>query len=250
MSNGAIIITESLAYRLGLPLSGAIIELATNQGYVQFPVVAVYFDYACTSGTIQIPLDVYRRYWDDQAISAIGIDLNPGVDSDEFALKLQSGLTSYQSLLIRSNRELRQDVMVVFDRTFAITRALQFLAMIVAFIGILSALGLLQFERQREMGIIRALGLTNREVWSLAMFETFLMGIISGIMAIPTGYTLAVILVEIINQRSFGWSMKLIPDPAIFLLAVLIAIIAALLAGVFPAWRMSRMQAIEAIHYE
>jgi putative ABC transport system permease protein len=197
-----------------------------------------------------MPLDVYQKYWGDQSISAVGIHLKPGVDAGSYSKRLQIELPTKQSLEIRPNKDLRQDVMVVFDRTFAITRALQILATIVAFIGILSALGLLQFERQREMGIIRALGMTNREVWSLAMLETFLMGLVSGLMAVPAGYTLAIILIDIINQRSFGWSMRLSPTPAPFIQAVLVAIAAALLAGVFPAWRMSRMQAVEAIRYE
>ena len=250
MENGSVLITESLAYSLSITDVGGSINLATNNGMVNFPVIGIYYDYASTAGTIQMPLDVYQRFWGDMSISAIGIHLIPGVDAGVFAQKLRQNLPTVQSLLIRPNQELRQDVMVVFDRTFAITRALQLLAMIVAFIGILSALGLLQFERQREMGIIRALGLTNREVWSLAMFETLLMGIISGLMAIPAGYTLAQILVDIINQRSFGWSMQLSASPAIFIQAVTVAVIAALLAGVFPAWRMSRMQAVEAIRYE
>ena len=250
MENGSILITESLAYRLGIPDSGGNLNLATSQGLVRFPVIGVYYDYASTSGTVQMPLDVYQRYWGDFSISAIGIHLIPGVNAADFSNKLPGILPTNQSLLIRPNKDLRQDVMVVFDRTFAITRALQILAMIVAFIGILSALGLLQFERQREMGIMRALGLTNREVWSLAMLETFLMGLVAGLMAIPTGYTLALILVDIINQRSFGWSMSLSAPPMIFIQAIAIAIAAAVLAGIFPAWRMSHMQAVEAIRYE
>ncbi len=250
MENGSILITESLAYRLGIPDSGGSLNLATSQGLVRFPVIGVYYDYASTSGTIQMPLDVYQRYWGDKTISAIGIHLKPGINAEIFSKNLPGILPTNQSLLIRPNKDLRQDVMVVFDRTFAITRALQILAMVVAFIGILSALGLLQFERQREMGIMRALGLTNREVWSLAMLETFLMGLVAGLMAIPTGYTLALILVDIINQRSFGWSMSLSATPMIFVQAIVIAIAAAVLAGIFPAWRMSHMQAVEAIRYE
>ena len=250
MENGSILITESLAYRLGIPDSGGSINLATSQGLVNFPIIGIYYDYASTSGTVQMPLDVYQRYWGDKSISAIGIHLIPGVNAEDFSTNLPGILPTNQSLLIRPNKDLRQDVMVVFDRTFAITRALQILAMVVAFIGILSALGLLQFERQREMGIMRALGLTNREVWSLAMLETFLMGLVAGLMAIPTGYTLALVLVDIINQRSFGWSMRLSASPVIFLQAIGIAIAAAVLAGIFPAWRMSRMQAVEAIRYE
>lgn len=250
MENGSIMVTESLAYRLGIPLENGYLDLKTNLGMVRFPIVGTYFDYASTSGTVQMALDVYQKYWNDRSISAIGIHIKSGVDAATFTNQLIKEMPTQQLLEVRPNENLRKDVMVVFDRTFAITRALQLLAIIVAFIGILSALGLLQFERQREMGIIRALGLTNREVWSLAMLETFLMGLVAGLMAIPTGYTLAVILTSIINQRSFGWSMQLVLTAAPIYQAVLVAILAALLAGIFPAWRMSRMQAVEAIRYE
>ena len=250
MQQGEVLVTEALAYELGLPEKGGSITLTTGQGDVEFPVAGIYYDYASTTGTVQMSMDTYREYWNDSEVTALGIVLQKGESAVDLSNRLPAILPTDQSLIIQPNKELRDAVMVVFDRTFAITRALQLLAMIVAFIGILNALGLLQFERQREMGIIRALGLTNREVWSLGIMETFLMGLIAGILSIPAGYTLAWILVSIINQRSFGWSMQLDPTPVPAIQAVAVAIFAALLAGIVPAWRMSRMQAVEAIRYE
>jgi putative ABC transport system permease protein len=140
--------------------------------------------------------------------------------------------------------------MVVFERTFAITGALRLLATVVAFIGILSSLLSLELERQRDLGILRAIGLTARQMWSMIMLETGLMGATAGILAMPTGLTLAVILIYIINQRSFGWTlqMELFAEP--FLQAFFLALLAAVLAGIYPAWRVSRMQAAEAMRYE
>ena len=110
---------------------------------------------------------------------------------------------------MRPNQALRDDVMAVFDRTFAITGALHILATVVAFIGVLSSLLLLQLEKQREVGILRAIGLTARQLWGLVMLETGLMGTVAGILAMPAGYALALILVFIINQRSFGWTLQM-----------------------------------------
>jgi len=82
------------------------------------------------------------------------------------------------------------------------------------------------------------------------MLETGLMGAVAGVLAMPTGYVLALILIYIINKRSFGWTlqMELLAGP--FIQAFLLAVVAALLAGIYPAWRMSRMQAAEAMRYE
>src|SRR5690606_12637093 len=124
------------------------------------------------------------------------------------------------------------------------------LATVVAFIGVLSALLSLELERQRELGILRAIGLTIRQVWSLIMLETGLLGGAAGLLAMPTGYALAVILIYIINKRSFGWTLQMQVVPQPFLTALLIATTAALLAGIYPAWRMSRRTASDSIRFD
>jgi putative ABC transport system permease protein len=140
--------------------------------------------------------------------------------------------------------------MVVFDRTFAITTAMQLITTLVAFIGVLSSLLALQLEKAREMGTLRALGLTVTEMRRLTLWETGLLGASAGLSALPTGYILAWILIFVINQRSFGWTLQMHLDPAPFMQAFLLAVMAALLAGLYPAWRLSHMQAAEALRGE
>jgi putative ABC transport system permease protein len=115
---------------------------------------------------------------------------------------------------------------------------------------VLSALLSLELERQRELGILRAIGLTARQLWGLVMLETGLLGSVAGLLALPTGYVLSYILIFIINKRSFGWTlqMEVLPEP--FLQALALAVAAALLAGIYPAYRMGRMVAAEAMRYE
>jgi putative ABC transport system permease protein len=173
--------------------------------------------------------------------------VEPGIDPDTVVDGLRDALAPVQGVIVRPNRALRADALEVFDRAFAITGALQLLAAIVAFIGVLSALLSLQLERAREFGVLRAVGLTVRQFRGLVLMETGLMGMVAGLLAMPTGFALALVLIFIINRRSFGWTMQLHADPMVFLQALALAVIAALLAGVYPAIRMGRMAAAEAL---
>jgi len=250
LTKGAVIISEPFANRMNIRKPGGSLIIFTDQGQRSFPIVGIYYDYSSTQGTVLMSLDVYRRFWQDPEITAIALILSPGTDSDQVVADLRSHLNSEQRLVIRSNHALRDDVLQIFDRTFAITGAMQLLATIVAFIGVLSALLSLELERQRDMGILRAVGLTVRQLWGLVLLETGLMGTISGILALPTGYLLALILVYIINRRSFGWTLQMQVTVAPFLLALFVAVSAALLAGIYPARRMGKMEIVEAIRYE
>lgn len=250
MQEGAVLVSEPFARRMRLPKHGAEVILDTDRGPQTFPVVGIFYDYASSEGTVFMARDVYLQWWDDPTITAIALRLEEGVNVDEMAQLLSREVNPIQRLRVNPNQALRDEVLVIFDRTFAITGALQMLATIVAFIGVLSALLSLQLEKQREFGVLRAVGLTTRQLWRLVLMETGLMGAVAGVLAMPTGYALALILVYIINRRAFGWTLQMQIVPGPFMLAMIIAVGAALLAGLYPARRMSRMEAADAIRYE
>jgi putative ABC transport system permease protein len=250
VEEGAVLISEPLANRLDIPLHSGQLTLYTEQGPHTFPVAGIYYDYASVQGNAILHLDVYRRLWEDDKVSAVAIVLEPGRQVDAVTQDLQVRLAGVQSLFIRPNQALRADTLEIFDRTFAITNGLQVVTTVVAFIGVLSAMMSLQLDKRRQLGILRAIGLTTRQLWSLVTLETGLMGAVAGLLAMPTGYVLALILVYIINRRSFGWTLQMQVDPGPFLQAFLIAVVASILAGLYPAWRIGRRSTSEAIRYE
>jgi putative ABC transport system permease protein len=250
MQSGAAVVSEPYANHAGLSRRGGTVTLYTAEGPRQFPVAGVYYDYVSSTGTVALSLDVYRRFWRDDTITSMGLRLATGADVDAVVRGLQEALAPVQRLFVRPNGALRHEALVIFDRTFAITGALQLLATVVAFIGVLSALLSLQLEKQREIGILRAVGLTGRQLWALVMAETGLMGTVAGLLAMPTGLVLSLILIYIINRRSFGWTLQMQVEAGPFLQALAVAVMAALLAGVYPAHRMSRMMAADAIRFE
>ncbi len=250
VQSGAVLASEPLANRLNLPPHGASVTLYTDRGPREFPVAGIYRDYSSSQGTVMMGLDLYRANWDDPTVTAALMVLAPGVDIDRTVDGLREALSGVQGVVVRPNAVLRNEALAVFDRAFAITGALQLLAAVVAFIGVLAALLSLQLERARELGLMRAVGLTVGQLRGLVFLETGLMGTVAGLLAIPTGLALAIVLIFIINRRSFGWTMQLYADPAVFAQALALAVVAALLAGAHPAIRLGRMAAAEALRGE
>jgi len=250
MKDGAILISEPLANRLGINAPGGALALLTPQGWQNFSVAGIYADYASTRGAVRMSLEVYRRIWKDERLNGVALFLSPGADVDSAAAALRSQLIGFDKIQVNPSSALRQTALEVFDRTFAITTAMQMVTTLVAFIGVLSSLLALQLEKAREMGILRALGLTLTEMRRLTLLETGLLGAAAGLLALPTGYILSWILIFIINQRSFGWTLQMQVTPAPFLQAFLLAVSASLLAALYPAWRLSRMETAAALRGE
>jgi putative ABC transport system permease protein len=245
-----VLVSEALALKENWPTPPPDITLQTAVGPRRFPVLAIFYDYASDQGTIMIGQALYRELWQDEAIASMGLFLEPGTDVDEIVGEMVTAVAGRQDVLIQSNRALRAGSLAIFDRTFAITAALRLLAIVVAFIGVLSALMSLQLERSRELGVLRATGMTVRQLWGLTFLETGLMGGVAGLLAIPVGYAMAWILVYVINVRSFGWTLQMQLEPAYFLQGVLVAIGAALLAAVYPSLRLGSMVVATAVREE
>ena len=245
---GGVVINETMANRFDLRV-GQALQLLTDRGEQGFPIVGVTYDFD-VSPTLLMSDRVYRGYWNDSAISTIALFVENGVDVDDTVNALRREFAGEAELLISSNRGVRRNALEVFDRTFAITVALRLLATLVAFVGILSTLMSLQLERAREIGVLRANGMTRRQLWGLTLLETGLLGTCAGLIAIPTGFVLALILIYIINLRSFGWTLSMRLQAGEFGQAFVVALAAALLAGLYPAWRMSRTDPAEALRME
>jgi len=237
---GAVIVSESFAYRHAVPPEGGVITLETDRGATEFRVVGIYYDYTVDSGTVMMNQDIYREFWDDDSISSLAVYTRHGVEIEAVAQRLRDKLAG-SGLQVQLNRTLREQALQIFDRTFLITSALRLLAVIVAFIGVLSAFMALMLERRREFATMQAIGLTGRGLWRLSLLETGLMGTAAGLFAMPTGVVLAVVLIYVINLRSFGWTIRFQADAGIFLGALMTAVLAALLAGIYPGWRLQRL---------
>lgn len=250
LRDGYVIVTEPFAYLRNITEENNTITLLTDSGEQEFTVIGVFYDYGDVQGTLLMDLSIYRSFYNDPYLTTLALYVEEGASIQDVIDTLRTETLVGMDLEVQSNRELREGALEVFDRTFAITYALQILAVIVAFIGILSALLSLQLEHRREYGIMRANGMTPGQLRKFTLVQTGLMGLTSGILSIPIGMVLAVILIYVINVRSFGWSMEISPVPREFIQAMAVAIVASVAAGIYPAWHLSRLITTDAIRGE
>ena len=248
-NEAAVIISEPYAYRHQLSLNDAL-QLRTDRGEHVFRVVGIFTDYGSDQGIVMMSRHTYDRWWQDALVSSLGVYAEPNTDVDRLVASLRGLAGAEHEVLIRSNRTLRDASLEIFDRTFTITTVLHLLTTVVAFIGVLSALMALQLERARELGVLRATGYTPGQVWGLMTSQTGLMGLIAGLLAVPVGIGLALILVLVINRRSFGWTLQIEIAPEVLVQAIVMAVVAALLAGLYPALRMARTSPALALREE
>ena len=246
---GAVIVSEPYANRHGVR-AGGLVRLRTDYGEEDFRVAGVFYDYGSSAGVVVMRRRTYDHAWNDRRVSSLALEAAPGVDVDALVAAVRERSAGGPRLVVRSNRALREASLEIFDRTFAITGVLRTLSVAVAFVGMLAALMALQLERTREVGVLRALGLTPRQVWGLVTAQTGIIGLIAGLLAVPSGLLLAAVLVFVINRRSFGWTMSIDPSPAILLQGVGLSLLAALLAGLYPAWRMATAPPAETLRDE
>lgn len=241
-----VFVSEPLAARTALRV-GDSLELASPSGPRAFEVAAVFRDYSTDAGFFFLPRRSYRAHWGDDSISSLGLFAQPGVDGESLAAELRASLAPGEQAFVRSRTTLEQASLEVFDQTFEVTHVLRWIAGGVAFLGVLCALLALELEREREFGVLRALGLAPRGVKQLVLLQTGLLGLVAGAIALPLGLAVALVLTRVINERAFGWSLELSFPPRVFAETLAISVLAALLAGIAPALRMARIPPARAL---
>jgi putative ABC transport system permease protein len=237
LGRGAIV-SEPYAYQRQLDV-GDSISLAGEKSARSLPILGVFYDYGSEQGTIIVSRDLYNTAYNDDGVTSLGLFLGDSSQSDRVVQDLLDKVPVGREVTVRSNATLRSASLEVFDRTFKVTGVLRLLTFIVAFGGVLSALTALQMERTHELGLLRASGLTPAQLWRLVVGQSGLMGLIAGVLAIPVGILLSVVMINVINKRSFGWSIQMQIDPAVIIQGIALAFFAALLAGIYPAFRMA-----------
>jgi putative ABC transport system permease protein len=246
---GAVLVSGSYAYRHGSGRGGHL-SLRTPAGDRRFPIAGTYRSYDVDLDAVIMSRDTYIALWNDEAIGSLGIYLSSNAEPGEVMREIRQLSEGRQALLISSNRELRERSMQIFDRTFVITDVLYWLALSVAATGILGAMLALQLERARELAIYRALGMTPGQLGRMVVVQSAFIGLLSGLAAIPLGLVMAVMLIDVINRRAFGWQMDISLPPVVLGTAILLAVVTATAAGVYPAWRAAQAKPALAMREE
>ena len=247
-----VVISEVLARTYGLGVGGSL-SLMTPSGEREFRVQGVFYDYATDGGKIVMDRAQYRRYWHDDTATVLAIYLAKGIDGESIRHALTNRIRSLapdSHPAVISNRQLKQEILAIFDRTFAVTYALELIAVAIAVLGIVNTLVTSVLERQRELATLRSIGASARQVRLLMLCESVYLGLFGGILGVIAGVLLSILLIEVINKQSFGWTVQFTLSAGLLVKAVGLASAAALLAGYLPARWASNQRLADGLRYE
>ncbi|BDG07353.1 FtsX-like permease family protein [Anaeromyxobacter paludicola] len=240
---GAALVSEPLSRKAGLH-PGDVLPVVTPRGAVPVRIAGVYSDYGNEGGAALVSLPRLAQLFGPGAVSNVALYLGPGADPEREVDLLKRRFAGVP-LLVRSNRTLRTEVLAIFEQTFAVTRLLQGVSLVIAAAGITLSLLVLARERAAELALYRALGATRGQ-----LFLVFLgrgLGIACGglVLGALGGAGLALVLVRLVNRAWFGWTIALSWPAGALGAQALTVLAAAALASLYPAARASRTPAAE-----
>ena len=247
-TSDSVIVSEPFSQKHDIH-TGDMVVLPIGAERTSFAVAGVYYDYSGEQGYLIADRAILLKYLPDLRLSNLAVYCKEGSNIElvrETVLQTVSG----SSVLVIRNRELRKRAIEVFDRTFAITYALEAVAVIVAILGMAGTLLMLVIDRQKEVGVLRVLGASMHQVHRIVMVQSGLLGMVSVLMGLFLGSALSVVLIYVINKQSFGWSIQF-HWPIVFLLTAMGFIYMACLgSGLYPARIAAAKVPLEALHEE
>jgi putative ABC transport system permease protein len=244
----AVVVSEPFTYKHHVR-AGDTITLALGDSRPSFRIADIYYDYGSERGSILMDRQTMLRYLPDPTPSNLAIYVAPNASVENVRQEITQASAGYR-VLVASNRDLRTEAIRIFDRTFAITYALEAVAVIVAVMGVAGALLALVIDRRREIGLLRFLGAAAEQVRKQILVEAGLLGLLANFAGLALGFALSLVLIYVINKQSFGWTIRFHWPVAILLGAISVVYVATVLAGLYPAQVAVRLNPLEAVHEE
>jgi putative ABC transport system permease protein len=229
--------------------AGDSITLPLGEQQVTFRVLDIFYDYGHEAGFIVVDWSTLIRYLPDTKPTNLAVYLKPGADLERTRAAIRDAIAN-KGLMMLSNGEIRLEAIRVFNQTFAITYAVEVISILVAIGGIAGALISIVMDRRREFGVLRYLGASTAQIRKLILVEAGLIGLMANVLGLALGYVLSLILVYVINEQSFGWTIQFHWPVAVLLGSLTVVYIATVLAGLFPARLAVRLDPIGVMHEE
>jgi len=206
------------------------VELPIGGRAVPVRVAGLIRDYARTWGAVLIDTADYRALTGDSAANDLVLHLRDPGEGASARQAIREALPEARGLLFEDAAGLRSRSLAIFDRSFAVTYALEAIAIAIGLAGVTSSFAALAWSRRREFGVLRFLGLTRGEILSMLAMEGAAAGALGAAMGLASGTAISLVLVHVVNRQSFHWSME-VHWPLAALGALLAAIVATCALG-------------------
>jgi putative ABC transport system permease protein len=187
---------------------GAVIELPLGGRNARFTVAGIWRDYARQQGAVLIERYEYLRHTGDAYANDAALWLAPGADPGSLTREIQARVAGGTNLEIAGPGEIREGSLRVFDRTFAVTYALEAVAVVIGLFGLSSSFGALVLARRREFGVLRHIGMTRRQIAAMLAAQGLLVSALGLAVGLTLGWVISLVLIHVVNRHSFHWGME------------------------------------------
>src|SRR6185503_17759658 len=226
-------VSEAVADRYGVH-AGQRIELPLAGAKHSFVVAGVWRDYARQHGAIVIERAIYAARTGDRRANDAALWLTPGATAAD-AIQALRRLPGGALLEISGPGEIKTASLRIFDRTFAVTYALEAVAVLVGLFGLSASVGAIVLARRREFGMLRHLGMTRGQIGAMLAAEGGLLALLGVVAGLVLGAAISLILIHVVTRQSFNWSMDLHPPYALLiglsLVLILLSSVTAFISG-------------------
>jgi putative ABC transport system permease protein len=234
LETGGAVVNEPFARRFGVAV-GDTLELDTGAGRIERVVAGVYRDYSGHTGRVVLDRDDFLDAYPETTLQSLAIFLPADADVRAERERFLAAVDGRYRLDCLLNREVREEVLTLFDRTFAVTIALQLLAVVVAAIAVVTVLGSLVWERRKDLAVVRVLGGSPVQVAAVVLIQALLLGAAGALGGLAVGLAVGWVLVEVVNPQSFGWTLSFDPPWGTLASTALLVLPASALAALVPA---------------
>jgi putative ABC transport system permease protein len=232
-------VSEQLARRLNLAVGDKIEVPAQGASWV-LRVVGIYADYGNPKGQIAVNIDALLRHFPELPRTRMGLRVAPAqIPALMTALQSKFGLDRSNLL---DQATLKAESKRIFNRTFAVTAALNAFTLGVAGIALLTSLLTLSNSRLPQLAPLWAIGVTRRRLAAIELLKTMSVALITALLALPLGLLVAWCLIAVVNVKAFGWRLPFHVFPLQLLELLGVAMAAALCAAALPVLKLARMQ--------
>ena len=239
-------ISESFVLHFGGRVGDAL-SLATPEGPISLRVVAVVNDFSSPEGLVYLRRDTYKRYWHDPLVTAFAVQAAPGFTPESVRDAIAGTLGDTRGLVPTLNSELREQMTATIRESFAYAHAIEIAALLVGLLGLLSTVVASVLERTRELGMLRAVGMSRGQLARMILFEAALLGTLGGAVAALLGAYVSYTWVIGRLSELVGWAIHVqIAWPS--LVATLAAgLVVGALAGLAGSRKAGRLEIREAL---
>ncbi len=244
----AVFISSVLSEKYGLH-QGDKIRLATRRGERDFAVAAVVVDFYNQGLVIQASWKDAKRYFGVDDVTAFLLRTKPGQSPRTVRDRIDRLYGARQHLTIESNEAIRSRALRLITQTTSLFDVMSIITMVVAALGVINTLSMNVFERTREIGMLRSLGMTRAQIGKMILAEAGLMGIVGAVLGLTFGVLMSRSMLGSINQMA-GFKLEYAMPLAGVLVSLAIALVVSQVAAVWPARRASQVRIIEAIQFE